>query len=209
MNPTTTPVREIPTRPLGALPDPIRVATAGGETTRIRCLVVVTAVTPDTHRALVALNARRPTEYHLLVPAPAVTERDLGCLRHEYRSKLPQDPAFVVGRHLLGLLTHQLEAAGLSVTGCVGDRDPVRAVHACMAGGSFDEVIVVGDGRPRPRRDISRRLLRNSHVPVLRLDPPPSPVAVGVPIDATRPRPEPRRSSAAFRWRRTPLRHHG
>jgi hypothetical protein len=174
-----------PTVPPALDQDDVEIDLVAAESAPIHCLVAVQAVTATTSDALVALAARRPTRFHLLVPAREVAGRDRRWLDHEYRSQPLEAPAFVLASHLLGHLMRLLDAAHVSRTGTVVEPDLFRAVRTYLAATPIDEVVVVG--RRLRQGDLVRRLQDRVTVPVLRLDPMPAPSGGAVPLSTSIP----------------------
>jgi len=115
-------------------------------------VLVVANVTASSDDLLAALKARAdqgPTEFTLLLPA---TGGDSGGASRELTRAL-----------------ERLRESGLEVSGSVGDRDPVVAVHEAWDPRRFDEVIVstLPTGASRWLQiDLPHRIERMCDVPV-------------------------------------------
>ncbi len=106
----------------------------------------MTAASDDLIAALRSRGRRGPTQFHLVIPAPA---RE--------------------GRKALERALERMRSEGLEVTGVVGDSDPVVAVHETWDPRSYDEVIVstLPTGMSRWLQiDLPHRIERITDVPV-------------------------------------------
>lgn len=87
-----------------------------------------------------------PSEFVLVVPATPVLEMWVEALILPYctvpvEQNSPEQARCLAEERLAEALD-RLRAAGASVHGQVGDRDPVKAVKEALAAGTFDEIIV-------------------------------------------------------------------
>ena len=127
-----------------------------------RCLIVAnqTLTGPDLVAEVLARAASEPYEFHLLVPAS-----------HHYSGHGSWNEGAAI-RHVCNRLSDALEVfadAGVSVTGEVGDENPVLAIGDVLNRERFDEVIVstLPPGASRwLRRDLPHRIERRYGVRV-------------------------------------------
>jgi len=121
-------------------------------------------------------TARGPAHFWLVVPAstvqePAANEVPIPMPVMGGTPPLPLAPeeARQLAQARLDAATARLTAEGATADGVVSDADPVRAVEEAVAGGDFDEIIVV-TLPPRLSRwlhlDLPGRLAARSHLPV-------------------------------------------
>ena len=127
---------------------------------------------------LVELIAERakaePSEFFIVVPATPMIDFVLGAHAMPVMGGLPAIPdsperARALAKERLEMALTQLEAAGATVDGRVGDPDPVHAVETALKGRQFDEIIV--STLPNRisrwlRQDLPRRLENKTGLPV-------------------------------------------
>ena len=117
--------------------------------TSVLVVANVTAASDDLLAALTARAEQGPAEFTLLLPATGGHARD--------------------ARRELNRALERLRAAGLEVTGSVGDADPVVAVHEAWDPRRYDEVVVstLPTGSSRWLQiDLPHRIERLTDVPV-------------------------------------------
>ena len=97
-------------------------------------------------RVIVERTEAEPSEFFLVVPATPVVSTWVEAVMLPYGGVLCDEDPSVQARELaeerLRTATAQLQAAGATVGGQVGDCDPVRAVAAALKVKAFDEIIV-------------------------------------------------------------------
>jgi len=117
-----------------------------------------------------------PAEFRLVVPATPVKDLASNAVAVPMpvmggTLNLPHPPAEAVklAQAKLDAALKKLTAAGVAASGAVSDPDPMHAVEAAMADGTYDEIIVV----TLPSRfshwlhtDLPDRLAHRFHVPV-------------------------------------------
>lgn len=143
----------------------------------MRRYLIVANQTLRTDELAELVNRRQlagPAEFFLVVPATPVLEMVEGATAMSTlggSTLMPSTPehARELAQQRLTEAVTQLQASGTKVDGTVGDRDPVRAVEAVLAGAQFDEIIV----STLPSRiskwlhqDLPRRLEHKTHLPV-------------------------------------------
>jgi hypothetical protein len=93
-----------------------------------------TAATPALLAAVHERSERGPVKFHLVVP------------RQPHGMHKYVDPQDAGNGEASGVLTEALpklsEAAGSSVTGALGDAEPLMAIHDAVNLGKFDEIII-------------------------------------------------------------------
>lgn len=124
-------------------------------------------------RVIVRCAETQPSEFSIVVPATPVLEMWVEAVALPYGG-VPYDPssseqARALAEERLSTAAAQLRAAGATVRGQVGDRDPVRAVEDALRSGTYDEIIV----STLPRRiskwlhqDLPHRLEQRFGLPV-------------------------------------------
>ena len=127
---------------------------------------------------LIELIGRRakvePSEFFLIVPATPSIDFVLGAHAMPVMGGIPAVPdspehARALAKERLEMAVAELQAAGVTVDGRVGDADPVRAVETALKGSQFDEIIV--STLPNRisrwlRQDLPRRLENKTGLPV-------------------------------------------
>jgi hypothetical protein len=134
----------IRSRPLRAM----EVAASGDE--RRRLLVVALREVDEQAASRVGELADGAAEVRVLVPTPS---------RRLSRWLSAEDRARSSGQDRLARSAGVLTAAGLSVSGSVGDSDPVQAVEDELRSFAADEVIVLADAGWEPRVESLRERL--------------------------------------------------
>jgi hypothetical protein len=117
--------------------------------TSVLVVANVTAASDDLLAALSARSEQGPVEFTLLLPASGGSPKN--------------------ARRELDRALERMRAAGLEVTGSVGDSDPVVAVHEAWDPRRYDEVVVstLPTGSSRWLRiDLPHRIERLTDVPV-------------------------------------------
>jgi hypothetical protein len=113
-----------------------------------RYLVVAnqTLVGDELVREIVARAEAEPSEFFIVVPATPVLEMWVEAVAMPYCGILcgPNTPeqARELAEERLADAIDRLRAAGATVQGAVGDRDPVRAVEGALRAGTFDGIVV-------------------------------------------------------------------
>lgn len=97
-------------------------------------------------RAIVRCAEAGPSEFFIVVPATPVLEMWVEAVALPYCGVPYEVNSLEHARELaearLAEATAQLRAAGASVDGRVGHRDPVQAVESALRTGTFDEIII-------------------------------------------------------------------
>lgn len=120
--------------------------------------------------------AAGPAEFWLVVPATPVKDLASNAMPIPMpvmggTPTLPAPPkeARRMAQAKLDAAVQKLTAAGVRVSGTVGDPDPLRAVEEAMVGGEFDEIIISTLPARLSRwlhQDLPARLEHRVHVPV-------------------------------------------
>ena len=115
-----------------------------------------------------------PSEFFIVVPATPTIDFVLGAHAMPAVGGLPAIPdsperARALAKQRLGMALAQLQAAGATVEGRVGDPDPVHAVETALKERRFDEIIV--STLPNRisrwlRQDLPHRLEHRTGLPV-------------------------------------------
>lgn len=93
-----------------------------------------TAATPALLEAVRERSRRGPATFHLVVPRQA---------HGMHKVVDPQDTGDQEANQVLaGALPKLTEAAGVSVTGSIGDPEPLSAIQDAVNLGSYDEIII-------------------------------------------------------------------
>jgi len=129
-------------------------------------------------RVIVRRAEEQPSEFFLVVSATPVVEMWVEAMVMPYGA-VPCEPdpaaqARELARERLETAIAQLRAAGVTVDGQVGDRDPVRAVERALTAGHFDEIIVSTLPRRLSRwlhQDLPHRLEQRCTLPVTQVTP--------------------------------------
>jgi nucleotide-binding universal stress UspA family protein len=97
-------------------------------------------------RVISACAEAEPSEFFIVVPATPLVEMWVAAVMTPYGGVQYEPEASEQARELaeerLDAAAAQLRAAGATVAGEVGDRDPVRAVEEALRARTFDEIIV-------------------------------------------------------------------
>jgi nucleotide-binding universal stress UspA family protein len=145
----------------------------------MRRYLIVANQTLDSEQLMTVIRERTadgPAEFRLVVPATPVKDLASNAVAVPMPVMggplaLPHPPAEAekLARAKLDSALKKLAAAGVTATGEVYDPDPLRAVEAAMADGTYDEIVVV----TLPTRfshwlrtDLPDRLAHRFHVPV-------------------------------------------
>jgi hypothetical protein len=147
----------------------------------MRRYLIVANQTLDSDQLMSVIRERTavpddPAEFRLVVPATPVKDLASNAVAIPMPVMggpltLPHPPAEAekLAQAKLDSALKKLAAAGVTATGAVSDPDPMQGVEAAMAGGTFDEIIVV----TLPSRfshwlhqDLPDRLAHRFHVPV-------------------------------------------
>jgi hypothetical protein len=111
-------------------------------------VVAVTEATPAAAQQIADITGS-PSDVRLLVPVPSHRlDRWLSAeddARHEAEARLARSAGVLV-------------AAGLPVSGSVGDHDPAQALEDELRGYPADEVVLLSDGKRDPLGKVERRL---------------------------------------------------
>lgn len=138
-----------------------------------RCLVVAnqTLANRELLDELLARKTHDDCAFHIVVPASHATLRGMWT----------EGQARAEARRALDAALTRFEAEGLTVTGEVGDDDPVLATGDALLASDYDEIVVstLPPGMSRwLKRDLPNRLRRRFRVPVTHIvAPAPQPVA--------------------------------
>jgi len=111
-------------------------------------VLAVTEATPAAAQRIADITGS-PSDVRLLVPVPSHRlDRWLSAeddARHEAEARLARSAGVLV-------------AAGLPVSGSVGDHDPAQALEDELRGYPADEVVLLSDGKRDPLGKVERRL---------------------------------------------------
>ncbi len=111
-------------------------------------VVAVTEATPAAAQQIADITGS-PSDVRLLVPVPSHRlDRWLSAeddARHEAEARLARSAGVLV-------------AAGLPVSGSVGDHDPAQALEDELRGYPADEVVLLSEGKKDPLRKVELRL---------------------------------------------------
>jgi len=142
----------------------------------MRRYLVVANQTLEGDELVQAIGARaeaEPAEFFIVVPATPLVEMWVAAVMTPYGGA-PYEPeasvqAWELAEERLDAAAAQLRAAGATVEGEVGDRDPIRAVEEAIKDRTFDEIIVSTLPRRLSRwlhQDLPRRLEQKFGLPV-------------------------------------------
>ena len=97
-------------------------------------------------RVITSCAEAEPSEFHIVVPATPIVEMWVEAVTMPYGGMVCEprsdEQALELAQERLAEAMNQLQAAGATIHGQVGDRDPVAAVEKALQAETYDEIIV-------------------------------------------------------------------